>query len=87
MQNPDSVVEISWNLFGSILRWILSVPPGTNVIEPRLLFDPLLDFVLLDARGRGTPMSSRYHLLQTDDTYLWAAAGVSITVILVVLAL
>jgi len=31
-------------------------------------------------------MSSRY-LLQTDDTYLWAAAGVSITVILVVLAL
>ena len=32
-------------------------------------------------------MSSRYHLLQTDDTYLWAAAGVSITVILVVLAL
>ena len=30
-------------------------------------------------------MSSRYHLLQTDDTYLWAAAGVSITVILVVL--
>ena len=40
-----------------------------------------------NARGRGTPMSSRYHLLQTDDTYLWAAAGVSITVILVVLAL
>jgi 5-deoxy-D-glucuronate isomerase len=39
-----------------------------------------------NARGRGTPMSSRY-LLQTDDTYLWAAAGVSITVILVVLAL
>ena len=24
-------------------------------------------------------MSNRYHLLQTDDTYLWAAAGVSIT--------
>jgi len=43
---------------------------------------------LFDARGDGTPMSSRYHLLQTDDsTYLWAAAGVSITVILVVLVL
>jgi len=42
---------------------------------------------LFDARGRGTPMSSRYHLLQTDDKYLWAAAGLSITVILVVLAL
>ena len=26
------------------------------------------------ASGRGTPMSSRYHLLQTDDTYLWGAA-------------
>ena len=59
-----------------------------NVIEPRLLFDPLVDCVFFSiARGRGTPMSSRYHLLQTDDTYLWAAAGVSITVILVVLAL
>ena len=54
----------------------------------RLLFDPLVDCVFFSiARGRGTPMSSRYHLLQTDDTYLWAAAGVSITVILVVLAL
>jgi hypothetical protein len=32
-------------------------------------------------------MSSRYYLLQTDDTYLWAAAGISITVILIVIAL
>jgi hypothetical protein len=32
-------------------------------------------------------MSSRYYLLQRDDSYLWASAGVSITVILIVLAL
>jgi hypothetical protein len=32
-------------------------------------------------------MSSRYYLQQRDDAYLWAAAGVSITVILIVVAL
>ena len=32
-------------------------------------------------------MTSRYYLLQSDDTYLWAAAGVGISVIFIVLAL
>ena len=32
-------------------------------------------------------MSSRYHPVETDQTYLWAAAGVGITVVLLVFAL
>ena len=32
-------------------------------------------------------MTSRYYLLQRDDTYLWAAAGVSLSVLFIVLAL
>jgi hypothetical protein len=36
---------------------------------------------------RRATMISRYILVETDDTYLWAAAWVGITVILVVLVL
>jgi hypothetical protein len=47
-----------------------------------------LSRVAVSVWGDGrTTMISRYILVETDDTYLWAAAWVGITVISVVLAL